>query len=215
MKNHPKKDITEANETRQLGNKLIKKVTHKQKSVRTTFTLTREGDAALTWAVKHFKSKIKSMVDMLCSELQDSLENDKGTNWTRSIIEHVKKSDNPPLRKVRKTMVLSEKSLLILNDVARKNQISRDAILDRGIYLIVSTLKDASGLKLKQHEAAKCVIDQFYEEATKKEKDLTEMLDEDDPILSRFGFVMLTLENLRSAMNDELKTGTPIDPDQM
>ena len=41
------------------------------------------------------------------------------------------------------------------------------------------------------------------------------MLDEDDPILSRFGFVMLTLENLRSAMNDELKTGTPIDPDQM
>jgi len=215
VKNHSKKNIIGTNETRQLGTKLIKKVSLKQKSVRTTFTLTKEGNDALTWAVEHFKSKIKSIIDMLCSELQDSLENRKGVNWTTSIIEYVKKNDNTSLRNVRKTMVLNEKSLLILNDVAKINQISRDAILDRGIYLIVNTLKDASGLQLKQHEAAKFIIDELYKEAGKKENNLTEILDEDDPILSRFRFVMVRLENLLRTINDELKIGTPIDPDQM
>lgn len=209
MKNNSKKNVIGTKETMQLGNKLIKKVSQKQKSVRTTFTLTKEGDAALTWAVEKFKSKIKSIVDMLCSELQDSLENDKGYNLTTMIIEYVKESDNTSMREIRKTMVLSEKSLLILNDIAKKNQISRDAILDRGIYLIVNTLKDASVLKLAKHETAKAIIDALYDEAVKKENSLIKLLDEDDPIRVRFGFIMVLFENLSMAIYDELKQELP------
>jgi hypothetical protein len=38
-------------------------------------------------------------------------------------------------------------------------------------------------------------------------------LGDDDPISNRFGFITILAMNLQSAIEHELKEGTPIDPD--
>ena len=58
------------------------------------------------------------------------------------------------------------------------------------------------------------LIDKYSKEAYSLESQLSRMLGQDDPIVNRFGYVMVILENLCGTMLAGQQEGKPINPDE-
>ena len=58
------------------------------------------------------------------------------------------------------------------------------------------------------------LIDKYSKEAYSLESQLSRMLGQDDPIVNRFGYVMVILENLCGTMLAGQQGGKPINPDE-
>lgn len=215
MKTNPLKKITEDQSTKETVEKLIKQISARETSVRTTFALTKDGEAALAWIIEHYKNKIRSVIDSFCAQLQNMLNNVNETSLGNTIIELVKETPKSSDGKVRRSMVLSKKSLNILNDVAKKYQVPRDALLDRGFYLVMKLLENSSEIRLDKHRKALSMINKLWSDAENVEKELKVFLDEDDPVLCGLGYAIVHLMNTSIAIKREQKDGVLIDPDEI
>jgi hypothetical protein len=102
-----------------------------------------------------------------------------------------------------------------LNQAAQKHKISRDILLDRILILYQLGLKDFIQKKQKGREEALRLIREWASTAHDFEVKLTKILGSDDPVVIRFGFVLVILNNLESAIECNLKDNKPIDPDDM
>jgi len=187
--------------------KLIREVSKKQESVRTTFTLSKEGNEALNALTKGYKRKIKQLVDGISNEVSQ----EKEQSGKSLIIMSVKHYKDKLKREVRRSMVLSEKSLNILNAVAKDNGVPRDVILDRGFFIIYVFMKTSLKTRLEEHEKALKKIEHLQREAEKTERELKKTLDEEDPVLMKLVTIIIELGNLIIEVQEELKSGTPIE----
>lgn len=215
MKMNYLKKITEDQNTKETAEKLIKQISTRETSVRTTFALTKDGEAALAWIIEHYKKNIRSVIDSLCAQLQNTLSNVNETPLGNTIIELVKGTPKSSDGKIRRSMVLSKKSLNILNDVAKKYQVPRNALLDKGFYLVMKLLENSSEIRLDKHRKALSMINKLWGDAENVEKKLKEFLDEDDPVLCGLGYAIVHLMNTSIAIEREQKDGTSIEPDEI
>jgi len=182
---------------------------------RTTFRITQEANEALDWLTEHYNTTLKSLIDILCLNIpgDSSTELDEST-FLSSIVKHVKDTDLKKLnRSVRRTIVVSHKSLKTLNDLAKRTQIPRDILVDQGVRLLKGVVEFGKEEEKKKHEKAFEIINEFYESADDLSRRLLEMLGDEDPIVQRFGYVTVLIDNLHSAIRAELNKGEPIDPD--
>jgi hypothetical protein len=193
---------------------IIRQVSQKQDSVRTTFTLSKDGEAALTWIATVYKKKIKSLIDMICREYPIDGANEN-LNLTAMIIEIARNTNDQLKRDVRKSVVLSKTSLSVLNELSKRNQISRDVILDRGFCLVYEIMKENSEIKRKEYEVALKNIESLLKQAEKTENELKKRLSDDDPVLQRLGYAIIVLGNLSIDIKNELEKGIPVNPDKM
>lgn len=207
------KEIADDENTKGSVEKLIKHISRHETSVRTTFALTKEGEAALTWIRKHSKKSIKSVIDSFCEQLQQALSDDEEGFVGKAIIELAKENPKTADDKTRRPVVLSKGSLKILNDIEKKYQVPRDGLLDRGLYLVRKLMENSVEKRLENHKKALSKINELWEEAENIERELAKFLDEDDPVLSGLGMATIHLMNLSIALEKEQKDGTPIDPD--
>lgn len=206
--------ITEDKNTKEMAEKLIKQISTKESSVRTTFALTKDGEAALAWIIEHSKKNIRSIIDNFCVPLLTLSSNNMETPFENTIIEFAKKVPNSSDGKIRRSIVLSKKSLNILNNIAKKYQVSRDALLDLSFYLVMAFLEDSLKTRLDNHKKALSMIKELWGDAEDVEKKLKEFLDENDPVLCRLGYVIVHLMNISIAIEKEQEDGTPIQPDE-
>lgn len=213
MKMASLKEIADDENTKGSVEKLIKHISRHETSVRTTFALTKEGEAALTWIRKHSKKSIKSVIDSFCEQLQQALSDDEEGFVGKAIIELAKENPKTADDKTRRSVVLSKGSLKILNDIEKKYQVPRDGLLDRGLYLVRKLMENSVEKRLENHKKALSKINELWEEAENIERELAKFLDEDDPVLSGLGMATIHLMNLSIALEKEQKDGTPIDPD--
>jgi hypothetical protein len=195
--------------------KLIKQISEKDPSVRTTFALTKDGDTALAWIIEHSNKSIKSVIDNICEELQKTINTVNDGPLESIIIELIRGTPKSSDDNIRRSMVLSKRSLKILNGVAKKHKISRNALLDKGFCLMMKLLENSSGVRLEKHKKALSIINKLWGDAEKVEKKLQEFLDDEDPILCGLGYAIVHLMNTSSAIEEEQKDGTPIDPDKI
>jgi hypothetical protein len=214
MKNKFKKEIERQN-AKGTVNEIIKQASQKPKSVRTTFTITKEGNEALSWIINNHIKKIGSIIDLVCKLFSQPIENG-GFDCTAAFIETAQETKDQVKRDVRKTMVLSDNSLSELNSLAKKHGIPRDAILDRGFCIIFAIMKRSSEVQRKVYEEKALIkIKHLWGEAEKVESDLKKFLDEDDPVLIRLGNPITLYMRLCTAIEDYLKNGVPIDPEEL
>jgi hypothetical protein len=214
MKNKFKKEIERKN-VEGTVNEIIKQVSQKPKSVRTTFTITKEGNEALSWIISTHIKKIGSIIDLVCKLFSRPIKNE-GFDWAVAFIERAKETKDQVKRDVRRTMVLSDKSLFELNSLAKKHGIPRDVILDRGFCMVFDIMKHSSEVQRKVYEEiALKKIKYLWAEAEKVERELKKSLNEDDPVLIRLGYPIVLYNNLCIAIENYLENGTPIDPDLM
>lgn len=206
------KKIPENDNTKGSAEKLIKQISKQETSARTTFALTKSGEKALARIRAHSKKTIKAVIDSFCEQLQLTLNEEEGS-LGKVIIELAKETPESADEKIRKSVVLSKKSLKVLNEIEKKYQVSRDAILDNGLRLVREIMEHTEATKLENHKKALSMIDKLYGKAGNLEKEFAEFLDEDDPVLFGLGIVVTHLMNLSIALEQEQKDGTPIDPD--
>lgn len=195
--------------------KLIKQIGDKDASTRTTFALTKEGEKALSWIIDHFGKKIRSVIDNLCEQLRTSLQNHGETTFGNIIIELIKENPRRSEDRIRKTVVLSKKSLKILNEVSKKYEVPRDMLLDKGFIMLMTLLQNDSKLRLEKHQKALTIITKLWNDANKAEKKLEEFLDDEDPVLFGLGYAITYLMKISMAIEEEQKKGTPIDLDKI
>ena len=67
----------------------------------------------------------------------------------------------------------------------------------------------------QREEKAHVIIRDLWAEAESVEKQLKDLLDDDNPIVNRFGMVIVVIMNLVVAIESKLSNDTPIDPDDI
>jgi len=177
-----------------------------KQSVRTTFRLSESGSDAIDWLIKTNSLKPKEVFDLICS-------NESLVEFAIEATKKNKKSGST--NRTRKTFVISKRVLRLLNKLSEEQEVSRDLIVENLILLFRALLEKHSEEEKKKEEKAHAIISDFWGRAEEVEKQLKELLDDDSPILDRFGLVVVVIMNLALAIESKLSDDVPIDPDDM
>ena len=179
-----------------------------RQSVRTSFGLTELGIDALKWLTKHHGITAKDVFDKFCQDSFLEEINDMIFSKTRD--------DQTPastVKPVRKTVVISKGALKTLKEFSKKHKISRDGLVEISLILLRLVAVQALKEEKANNPRALEIISEFISQADSVEEKLNEIFKFDSPILKRFSYMMIILEDLERAIESNLKDGTPIDPD--
>jgi hypothetical protein len=174
----------------------------KSKTVRATFTLSSEAIMALEELKKKHGITFGKLINKLWGSLMPLIINSARELNPKSL--HLA---------VRKAIVISGEAQKELKKVSEKNKIPRDVLVDKGIIMMKLLVEEMEKRSKKNHKRASETIGKFWSEAEKIEKTLQEFLDPEDPILERFGMIIVIISNLHMAIEQELEKGIPISPD--
>ena len=175
-------------------------------SVRANFRMSQSAYDAIDWLTKYNKITAKELFDRLFKPGSDS-------GWL--VTEILKGHSNDESREIRKTQVISRSSLQVISKQSMKYSISRDKLVQYSIIAFKVFTERHLEERKKNHSVASDKISEFLSDAELIEKDLKELLYEDDPIINRFGIIIVTIRNLQAEIVDELQEGTPIDPEYL
>ena len=177
-----------------------------KQSVRTTFKLSEKSKNVIEQLIRTNNLKPKELFDLICSS----------DAFVENAIEAGRKSyENASKKQTRKTFVISKRVLRLLNKHSKQYKLSRDLIVENLILFFKSLLEKHAEEEKHREEKALTIISDFWGKAESVEKQLKELLDDDSPILNRFGYVIVLLMNLEGAIQAKLSNGVPIDPDDM
>jgi hypothetical protein len=178
----------------------------KKESKRTTFKLSRKSLEAIDWMVESYNLTAKEVFDQICS----------GDTVLEHAVEFVKKSEGVTSKEfTRKTFVISQQSLGLLNRTSNRQKISRDLLVNYLILLYKVLIEKNIEQEKKNEAKALKIISEFWKEAGDVEKQLTTLLGDENPIIMRFITISIIIGNLYDAIESKLSDGTPIDPDDM
>lgn len=174
-----------------------------RQSVRTTFRISPKANEQLVWLADEYDVTLKDVLDdaLLSHEFIDE--------WTHLIAKGDLLSKEEP--SVRKTHVVSRRTVDRLRDLANKHGITRDEVLESLVYLIAGFAKDRIQETRKLHKKALDIMSQFEAAVDQTMERLGNVLDGDDPIILRFDCIRELSYELISAIQSEQKDGTPID----
>lgn len=171
---------------------------------RTTCTLTDDGVVAFEKLTKEYGLKHKNILDFVVSK-----------ECIRQLISNSTLQSNGLQRNARKSIVITKKSLSMLNESSKELGIPRDQIIDSGVRLLRALLQKERELTLEKHERAIVTLQKLSAKMLSTEAELEGYLDEDDPILSRLNLLITVMDNLVNAVENELKNNEAIDPDML
>jgi len=118
--------------------------------------------------------------------------------------------------KTRKTYVIDKKTLSAINKASKKSKIPRDILIDNLARTVKIIIEHLSSEKDKKYtDVLKKIINPFWIEAEKVEKILIKELGDDDPVVNRFGLIIVIIMNLAGAIESYLNNGEPIDPEDL
>jgi hypothetical protein len=103
----------------------------------------------------------------------------------------------------------------MLNKLSKDHGLSRDLVFESLILTFKVLLEKHSENERQNEKKAHKIISDFWAKAEEVEQQLKGLLDDDSPILERFGLVVNVLMNLEMAIESKLSNGVPIDPDDM
>ena len=179
-----------------------------KQSVRTSFGLTKLGIDALKWLTKHHGITAKVVFDMFCQHsVLEEINN--------MVFSKIKddQTATPTLRSVRKTLVISKGALKTLKEFSKKHKIPRDELVETSLILLQTVTKRELKEEKENNPRALEIISQLISQAYSAEEKLMEILPDYSPILSRFSYITLFLDNLYFAIEHNIEDGTPIDPE--
>lgn len=174
-----------------------------KRSVRTTFKISNETNDSLNILQKELKIKPKELLDIICS-------NEK-------LIQVITKIDDELCGNMnkRKTLVISKQALQFFSHKSSELKIPRDILFNKTILTFKLMIDDVFKKEREKEQKAKEILTNFWGKAEIIEKQIMELLGDDNPITERFGLIITVIMNLSSAINNKLTEGKPIDPDDM
>lgn len=177
-----------------------------KQSARTTFKLSESSINALDWLIKTNNLKPKELFDLMYSN----------ENLIDFAIEAARKNEkSKSIKQTRKTFVISTRVKRMLNKLSKEHELSRDLIFENLILLFKVLLEKHTEEEKQKEKKAHAIISDFLTKTEAVEQQLKELLDDDSPILERFGLIVVVVMNLASAIESKLSNEVPIDPDDM
>jgi hypothetical protein len=200
-----------------------------RESVRTTFKISTLSAETIKVLAKHHGIRFKEVFDNLCAQflkerlmekISDKSELDQAPllQQLAYLVEQqiAQKPDQYNEQKkdlVRKSQVVSRGALRTLNEVSKEYKIPRDLLVDWSLAIMRTRFDDDIETTQEQYEQAEEMIAGFIATGNRLYDDLDDLLEANDPLLARFDYPMIMLDNLLLAIKAYLKDGTPIDPD--
>jgi hypothetical protein len=150
-----------------------------RQSVRATFKLTSRAIEAMSIASIHLGIKQKSLFDHLIDDIQA----------LKLIAQEVTEKDFPREDRVQKTFVLSRKTLSALDDVSKRFDAPRDALVEFSIQRLMPVIAK----EREKHEKRKAMLEEITAYLKQGEKVLQrtyQQLGEEDEVFERFQHAM-------------------------
>lgn len=188
-----------------IANVDIKALSTKQSVVHSTFNLSKEAHDAI--------SKIKELQHEKIAELFNGILQLAVAYHDFKIpitFDNDKKNDV----KIKKTYVVYKSTLRKIGVTAKEYKVSRDLLIEK---MSQTFLAFVESILFKQRKKYRDIYDEILIPLDTRikgvEEELTNKLGKDDPIVSRFSYVAIVMENLISAIEHYMEHGEPIDPD--
>ena len=169
------------------------------KSVRTTITISQDTLETMDWIKQSEVYNLKEMLDIILNS----------KDLTDVIIKSFQKPQpSSASHTIQKSIVLSSSSLEKLNELSKKHGKSRNLLFSKAIQLMKLLIDN---FKTK-HKQALNIVDKAGSYLIEVEQKLINLLRRDDPIVIRWGYVLVMWDNLHLAIQSELEDDIPIDP---
>jgi len=181
---------------------LLKKETAKAKDVVAAFSLSQSSIDAIKW--------LTIKLNLSNKKLFDSIWNNQGEGFIK-IIKDV--PFDPKIRRVKRSQRMSRKSLNNLNELVNKYGLKRDQIVELTFLAYKILYEKMLEENIEKHKKALEIVDDLWSFAEKIEKKSETILDEDDPILERLGKIIVVINNLSDAIQNEIENDVIIDPE--
>lgn len=167
-----------------------------RQSVRTTFKLTPRSIDALSLLAGQLGIKQKSIFDHLVDD----------TRALRALAREIDKGEAMAENRVAKTYVISRKTLENLEQVCKRYQTPRDALVEFSIERILPLIQEEK----KKHDSRKKLsdrLDQFLRESRALLKEADRLLDPDDPVFEQIYQVARSVQTGYDEINDVIDRG--------
>ena len=171
-----------------------------RQSVRATFKLTEEAINTVSIVATHLGIKQKSLFDHLIEDV-GSLD---------LIARKIQREPFVQLNRVQKTYVLSRKTMICLGEASKKFNAPRDALVEYSIQRLLPIIIE----EREKHKKRKEVLDEITEYLRLGEKIFKKskmLLDEDDPVLDKFGAAIAACRNAHRDIKTFVERGKIIE----
>ena len=171
-----------------------------RQSVRATFKITGKAIDAISIVAAHLGIKQKSLFDHLIDD----------TRSLNLIAREIQSEGFDRLSRIQKTYVLSRKTLGCLEEVSKKFDAPRDALVEYSIQRLLPVITE----EREKHQKRKKVLDEVTEYLKQGEKILKKtknLLGEDDPVYDKFRAAMAVFHNVCSSMESFVEKGKIIE----
>jgi hypothetical protein len=191
-----------------------------KQSVRTTFKLQKKTIATIAELAKKFSITQKEVFDVVCDKL---LREEGFAEEVKCLIDEgsqiggtvggVTLAGDKAEDEVRKTYVLSQTAIVVLNQFSKRQYETRDILIEL-LFQHFKELFDVSvEREKKSHENALEIITNSLSSVHDVKGQLEKLLGPDDPVTLRFNQIMILMERLHLDINLELEQGWPVSTD--
>lgn len=178
------------------------KTPHDRQLIRTTFKLSQEALEARAWLAGHHKISMTETLSLAAYVIAQLNEELAGFYLARA-----------GHRDVRRTLILTKGALGVIEAKAAETGRHRDEILEAALQAFSYTIGETVGAAAELHRQVLPILGRANSALVEAEAEMKAVLEPDDPVLKRFGYAIVVMDNLLGAIEDELEDGTPVDPD--
>lgn len=182
----------------------------RRRSVRTTFNLSKDIVERKEWLSSYFGISQKDVLDLALEMIEECFEQDREALLEKQEVLKAAK-DRPSGDTARKSHVVSRGTRDRFTELSEEYDIPRNGLVEVGLELTRALTK----VQIQRHEEALEEIEAYYDRGRELEKKLKEDLGSEDPVRDGFSKVMLSLEMLKSEIEEEIEHGSPIDTSGM
>jgi hypothetical protein len=173
-----------------------------RQSTRTTFRFSKEALEALGWLSERYGVPMKEVLHSALDVLQSAIEqwfNHKPGEQTQLEINKVDE------KTIRRTMVVTKRTLIYLNKLSKQYNIARDDLINRAIIFTKTVTCSNDESTIKVYREAYELINQFYLDAQGVEWKLRELLGEEDLIVNDFELGVSGIMGAYIKIEEEIK----------
>jgi hypothetical protein len=172
-----------------------------RKSIRVNFRFNKEALEALSWLSKRHGVPMKDVFHFAIDVLPTI---DEAIDALISVDEQIefKKVEE---KTIRRTVVITKKTIDYLNKLSQKSNLSRDDILNKTILYAKRIALSSDVASISVYKEAFDLMDSFYLEAQGVEFKLRELLGDDNLIVNDFGLGVTMIMNAYMKIEEEIK----------
>ena len=174
----------------------------KSKEVIATFRLSQNSLDAIDWLTVKLEITKKQLFNSIWENQADT------------IVDIIKRgSTNKDVERYKKSQRISKRCLENIIKISKRLNMKRDNVVESTFISYKYLYEFMIEKNIEKHKAALKLIDNFWGKAEKIEKQLSGFLEKNDPVLERFGLIIIHLMNLSLAIEDEIEKGILLEPE--